>query len=245
LLNAVSIEASRGQARELDYSIAGQYSSLSTTIGVSDNTYGSYSFQIVTDGHPVFSHTLKPGEQLDVPAIPLTGVAHLGLIVTTADGPYSGGIGVFANAQLVGTSEPPAITAVPQSTKLLADLSPANGEESHGRGPFSVGGRPLLNAVSIEASRGQARELDYSIAGQYSSLSTTIGVSDNTYGSYSFQIVTDGHPVFSHTLKPGEQLDVPAIPLTGVAHLGLIVTTADGPYSGGIGVFANAQVTSG
>jgi len=169
-----------------------------------------------------------------------------------------GGPAVVVAQQTGGDGRPPAPNGVhprptgPTSTnpivtgtRSLADLSPGNGKQSYGRGPFSVGGQALLNAVSIEASRGEARELDYSIAGQYASFSTTIGVADNTYGSYNFQILTDGRPVFSHTLKPGEQLDVPSISLIGVVHLGLIVTTADGPFAGGIGIFANAQVMTG
>jgi hypothetical protein len=128
--------------------------------------------------------------------------------------------------------------------RLLKELTAAGGEPDI-KDSFPVGGHALVNAVGIDASRGASKELDYSIDGEYSSLSTTIGVTDGFYGNYTFQILTDGNPQFSRRLASGDQVDVPPVNLTGATKLSLIVTTADGPYGpgGATGVFANAKLS--
>jgi hypothetical protein len=147
---------------------------------------------------------------------------------------------------MAATSGPASPSSVPALVTNLGDLQTTPGSE-----PYDTQGVAEVNGVSYPDSVGaqfcfgsNERKWTYVLGRKYSSLQGTIGLSDNSVATAKirFQVLADGHPVFSKDLQVGQRAPL-NVTVSNVLQLELDTTllTQDGGCGAATGVWAGLQ----
>ncbi|MEV6011029.1 NPCBM/NEW2 domain-containing protein [Streptomyces sp. NPDC051976] len=220
---------------DISYYLGGLCRNLSVDVGVDDEVggNGSVDFQVYRDGTKVADSGTRTGNDAAAHlSADLTGGGTLRLVVTDAGDGMSYDHADWADAKMSCGNGPSAGTHALSDlnwTSAVSGWGPverdhSNGEQAAGDGrTLTIGGATYAKGLGVHA----ASTLTYYLGGACSSLSTDVGVDDESTagGSVDFQIYRDGTKVAdSGVVTDNDTAHHLTADLSGGTELKLVVT---------------------